>query len=186
MFEGADRLSIHDHLFAAANTALPFLRRDTQTLRAEQSFLTDVARVDIFGLKIGGAIDGELHAPLRPKVPTLRPGAAYLLDTVVRTLKVGHPFSQGTADSNEIWLEVTASSGGRIIARNGAIEEGTVDPGAHFISVYMLDREGRRVDRRNVQDIFVPLYDHQIPPSAAAVVHYGFTVPNGLIAPLEI
>ncbi len=186
IFEGADRLSIHDHLFAAANTALPYLRRDTQTLRAEQSFLTDVARVDIFGLKTGGAIDGDLHAPLRPKVPALRPGATYLLDTVVRTLKVGHPFSQGTADSNEIWLEVTASSGGRIIARNGAIEEGTVDPGAHFISVYMLDREGRRVDRRNVQDIFVPLYDHQIPPSAAAVVHYGFTVPNGLTAPLEI
>ena len=26
----------------------------------------------------------------------------------------------------------------------------------------------RRVDRRNVQDIFVPLYDHQIPPGAAA------------------
>jgi len=50
----------------------------------------------------------------------------------------------------------------------------------------MLDREGRRVDRRNVQDIFVPLYDHQIPPSAAAVVHYGFTVPNGLTAPLQI
>jgi hypothetical protein len=117
--------------------------------------------------------DGALHAPLRPNIPALRPGATYLLETVVRTLKVGHPFSQGTADSNEIWLDVTATSGGRIIGRNGALDAGSVDPNAHFISVYMLDRHGRRVDRRNVQDIFVPLYDHQIPPSAAAVVHYG-------------
>ncbi len=186
MFEGADRLSIHTHLFPAANTALPFLRGDAPTLDAERTFLADAARVDIFGVKAGGAIDGELRAPLRPRVPALRPGATYLLETVVRTLKVGHPFSQGTTDSNEIWLEVTASSGGRIIASNGSLEAGSVDPNAHFISVYMLDRQGRRVDRRNVQDIFVPLYDHQIPPGAAAVVHYGFTVPAGLTAPLDI
>jgi tetratricopeptide (TPR) repeat protein len=50
----------------------------------------------------------------------------------------------------------------------------------------MLDRQGRRVDRRNVQDIFVPLYDHQIPPGAAAVVHYGLEVPAGITAPIEV
>jgi len=44
MFEGADQLSIHNHLFAAANTALPFLRHDAATVRAEQTFLADVAR----------------------------------------------------------------------------------------------------------------------------------------------
>jgi len=81
---------------------------------------------------------------------------------------------------------VTATSGGRVIARNGALDAGSVDPNAHFISVYMLDRQGRRVDRRNVQDIFVPLYDHQIPPSAAAVVHYGFKVPAGITTPIEV
>jgi hypothetical protein len=186
MFEGADRLSIHNHLFAAANTALPFVRHDAATLRAEQTFLADVARVDIFGVKRGGSIDGELRAPLRPAVPALRPGTSYLLETVVRTLKVGHPFTQGTADSNEIWLDVTATSGGRVIARSGALEDGVVDPNAHFVGVYMLDRQGRRVDRRNVQDIFVPLYDHQIPPSAAAVVHYGLDVPVGITAPIEV
>jgi tetratricopeptide (TPR) repeat protein len=41
----------------------------------------------------------------------------------------------------------------------------------------MLDRHGNRIDRRNPQDIFTPLYNHQIPPGAAAVVHYEFTVP---------
>ncbi|HJZ78517.1 MAG TPA: multiheme c-type cytochrome [Vicinamibacterales bacterium] len=186
MFEGASALSIHDHRFAAANTALPFLRHDDTTLVASQSFLAGVARVDLFGLKTGGTIDGALRAPIRPSVPALRPGATYLLETVVRTLKVGHPLTQGTGDSNELWLDVVATSGGRTIGRNGALDEGVVDPRAHFINVYMLDREGRRVDRRNVQDIFVPLYDHQIPPSAAAVVHYELKIPAGVTAPVEV
>ena len=109
-----------------------------------------------------------------------------LLETVVRTLKVGHPLTQGTTDSNELWLEVTAMSGGHPIGRSGALDEDVVDPRAHFVNVYMLDREGRRVDRRNVQDIFVPLYDHQIPPSAAAVVHYQLDVPADARQPIEV
>jgi uncharacterized membrane protein len=186
LFEGAAQLSIHNHLFAAANTALPFLRHDPVTLHASQAFLAGVARVDIFGVKTGGAIDGALAAPIRPATPTLRPGETYLLDTVVRTLKVGHPLTQGTADSNELWLEVTASSGGSVIGRSGSLENGEVDAGSHFINVYMLDRNGGHVDRRNVQDIYVPLYDHQIPPSAAAVVHYALRVPEGLANPIEV
>jgi len=186
IFEGADALSIHNHLFPAANTALPFMRRDQPTLEAMQTFLTGVARVDIFGVKSSGSIDGELQAPLRPAIPALRAGSTYLLETVVRTLKVGHPLTQGTADSNELWLEVTATSGGRVIGRSGALDNGEVDPQSHFISVYMLDRNGRRVDRRNVQDIFTPLYDHQIPPSAAAVVHYELRIPDGVTAPVDV
>ena len=42
----------------------------------------------------------------------------------------------------------------------------------------MLDRDGNRIDRRNPQDIFVPLYNHQIPPGAAQVAHCSFTVPE--------
>ena len=186
IFEGSDALSIHSHGFAAANTALPFLRHDDRTTEAAQAFLAGVARVDIFGVKAGGAIDGELRAPIRPMLPVLRPGSRYLLETVVRTLKVGHPLTQGTTDSNEVWLEVTVSSGGRVIGRSGALDNGVVDPESHFVNVYMLDRYGRRVDRRNVQDIFVPLYDHQIPPSAAAVVHYQLDVPTGTAAPVVV
>ena len=186
LFEGATALSIHDHRFAAANTALPFLRHDEPMLEASRSFLAAVARVDIFGVKTGGTIDGELRAPIRPTVPALRPGATYLLETVVRTLKVGHPLTQGTGDSNELWLDVAATSAGKAIGRNGGLDDGVVDPNAHFVNVYMLDRQGRRVDRRNVQDIFVPLYDHQIPPSAAAVVHYALAVPRDATAPIEV
>ena len=35
-------------------------------------------RVDIFGVKEGGTMDGPLIAPLRPQVPALKPGQTYL------------------------------------------------------------------------------------------------------------
>ncbi|MBI4161089.1 MAG: tetratricopeptide repeat protein, partial [Acidobacteria bacterium] len=111
----------------------------------------------------------------------------YLLEAVVRTVKIGHPFTQGTADSNEVWVEVRAASGGRVIGRSGGrAPDGEVDPWSHFVNAFILDREGYRIDRRNPQDIFVPLYDHQIPPGAADVVHYLLEVPRGVHEPSEV
>ncbi|MGH7152222.1 MAG: tetratricopeptide repeat protein, partial [Planctomycetota bacterium] len=131
--------------------------------------------------------DGQLSAPVRPEVPALRPGGRYLLEAVVRTVKIGHPFTQGTADSNEVWLEVRATSGGQAIGRSGGrAPDGEVDPWSHFVNAFVLDREGYRIDRRNPQDIFVPLYDHQIPPGAADVVHYLLEVPRGIREPVEV
>ena len=186
-FPGADVASIHDHLFPSANTGVPWMLGFDDVVRAHQEFLQDIVRVDIFGLKEGGVVDGKLHAPLRPEVPQLEAGGSYLLETVVRTLKLGHLFTQGTADSNEIWLDVTLTADGRVIGRSGARdEEGEVDRWAHFLNVFMLDKDGNRIERRNAQDIFVPLYDHQIPPGAAATVHYGFTVPKDVRGPIKV
>ncbi len=182
--------SIHDHLFLGANTALPFWRANPQAEQARlahQQFLQECMRVDLFGLRQGGTIDGPLLAPLRPTVPVLRPGERYLLDVVIRTLKLGHHFTQGTADSNEVWLEVLLKSGDEILGHSGSRDaSGNVDPWAHFVNAFVLDREGRRIDRRNAQDIFVPLYDHQIPPGAGQTVHYAFEVPPTQQEPLEI
>jgi tetratricopeptide (TPR) repeat protein len=178
-FDASGVLTVHNHQFPAANTALPFMNDSPAWVNeAHRKFLEGSVRVDIFALKAGGAIDAPLTAPLRPGIPTLEPGRSYLLETVVRTLRLGHLFTQGTADSNEIWLEVTARSGGEVIGRSGHREaDGTVDPWSHFVNVYMLDREGNRIDRRNAEDIFTPLYNNQIPPGAADVVHYRFEVP---------
>jgi tetratricopeptide (TPR) repeat protein len=54
------------------------------------------------------------------------------------------------------------------------------------MNVYMLDRDGNRIDHRNAQDIFVPLYNNQIPPGAAAVLHYRLAVPPGAKGPLRV
>lgn len=171
-------LNIHDHLFPAANTGVAHLRGEPGIVKRHQEFLKDCLRVDLFGVREGGTIDGQLLAPIRPQVPALRRGQKYLLEAVVRTLKLGHPFTQGTADSNEVWVDTKVTSGGRVIGRSGGLgPHREVDPYAHFLNIYMLDRHGNRIDRRNPQDIFTPLYNHQIPPGAAAVVHYEFTVP---------
>src|SRR6056297_3437591 len=188
-FDGASELSVHNHLFPSANTGIAWLRDREEIVKAHQDYLQEVMRVDIFGIREGGEIDGELTAPLRPQVPALKPGNKYLLDTVVRTLKMGHLFSQGTADSNEIWLEVTVTSGDRVIGRSGAINRdrhNEVDPWAHFINVFMLDKDGNRIDRRNAEDIFTPLYNHQIPPGAGQTVHYELQVPEDLTAPIRV
>ena len=186
-FAGAKERSIHNHFFPAANTALGWFRERDETIAAHKKFLDGVMRLDIFGLREGGTIEGKLLAPLRPELPTVRRGQKYLLETVLRTMKMGHVFSQGTADSNEIWVDVTVTSGGRVIGRSGGIsEESEVDPWSHFVNIFMLDRNGNRIDRRNPQDIFTPLYNHQIPPGAAQVVHYGLELPDKLDGPITI
>ncbi|MFN0058617.1 MAG: multiheme c-type cytochrome [Planctomycetota bacterium] len=184
-----------DHQFPSANTAVPIFGVERGDLnieaaaaanKAHEDFLKGVVRVDIFGIKTGGEISGTLVAPLRPDVPTLERGANYLLEVVVRTVKMGHPFTQGTVDSNEVWLDVTLKSGARIIGRSGDLNEPdrTVDPWSHFINAFVLDRAGNRINRRNAQDIFVPLYSNQIPPGAADSVHFGFRVPPDLDGPI--
>ncbi|MBI3863166.1 MAG: hypothetical protein HY290_14845 [Planctomycetia bacterium] len=178
---------IHNHFFPSANTGLAHLLGFDDAVKAHQAFLEKNIRVDIFGLKEGGTIEGKLLAPLRPEVPALKPGATYLLETVIRTLKVGHHFTQGTVDSNEVWVDVTVTSGGKVIGRSGGIDaDREVDPWSHFINVYMLDKDGNRIDRRNPQDIFTPLYNHQIPPGAAQVAHYELALPERLSAPVTI
>jgi tetratricopeptide (TPR) repeat protein len=181
-------LAVHDHQFAAANTALPtLLGAPAPVIDAHREFLRDVVRVDLFGIKAGGTIEGALTAPLRPEVPALEPGRAYLLEAVIRTLKLGHLFTEGTADSNEVWLDITVNSGDRVIGRSGGRgPDGAVDPWSHFVNAFVLDRDGNRIDRRNAQDIFVPLYNHQIPPGAADVVHFRFRVPDDVTQPIAV
>jgi tetratricopeptide (TPR) repeat protein len=144
-------------------------------------------RVDLFGIKHAGRIDGELIAPLRPEMPLLEPGRRYLLEVVVRNVGVGHLFTEGTADSNQVWIEVIARTGERIIGHSGAMDgSGRVDPWAYFLNTYVLDAQGARIDRRNAQDILTPLYDHQIPPGAADVVHFALDVPPDITGPVDV
>lgn len=188
-YDGSGRLTVHDHQFPSANTAIPHLKRMPEWVNAAHAkFNEGVMRVDLFGVREGGTIDGALTAPLRPTVPALAPGGRYLLETVVRTLKMGHLFTQGTVDSNEVWLDVTVTNGGRVVGRSGGrkADDGEVDPWSHFVNAFVIDREGRRIDRRNAEDIFLPLYNHQIPPGAADLIHYLLEVPADAAGELTV
>jgi tetratricopeptide (TPR) repeat protein len=208
-FDRSGITKIHNHLTLGANTGVLWLASleagESQkaeglrrTVRADADFLrgTDPAGIgpalciDIFGLKSGGTIDGRIEAPLRPRLPAIVPGETYLVEVVIRTLNVGHPFTQGTADSNEVWVEFVARSENRVLGSSGGLEgpndTGRVDPWAHFVNAFLVDREGRRINRHNPQDILAAVYDHQIPPGAAQVVHYQLRVPQGVAGPIEL
>ncbi len=178
-FDTSGQRSIHSHQFPGGNTAVAsMVALPDKVITAQQEQLRKAARVDIFGIKEEGRIDGFLHAPLRPAVPALQPGNRYLIEIVIRTTGMGHAMTEGTADSNELWLEFTASNAGALIGQSGGLDvQGAVDPWSYFANAYVLDRDGNRIDRRNAQDIFVPLYNHQIPPGAASVVHYLLEIP---------
>ncbi len=216
-FDGSGIRKVHDHFFPGANTGLPYLlsrlpeyasqadglraavRKNADFLRG--NYLQDERdhvraprdaslRIDLFALKEGGTIDGQFLGPLRPQLPKLKPGKSYLVEVVIRTVALGHLFTQGTVDSNEVWVDFTATSKGQIIGRSGALarpdDTGPVDEWAHFLNVLMLDRHGQRINRRNAQDIFTPLYNHQIPPGAGQVVHYELKVPPDVKGPIEL
>jgi len=181
-----------DHQFPSANTAMPYLVGDEMpdpdaAIAAHRAFNEGVMRVDVFGIRGNGRVDGPLTAPIRPEAPELRAGAEYLLETVIRTVKMGHLFTEGTADSNQVWLDVVVRSGDRVIGRSGGrSEQGVVDPWSHFVNAFVLDRHGGRINRRNAEDIFIALYNNQIPPGAADVVHYRLRVPEDVEAPITI
>jgi len=65
-------------------------------------------------------------------------------------------------------------------------ELGEVDTWSWFGNAYVVDKEGHRIDRRNPEDIFISLYNHQIPPGAGEVVHYRFTLPEDVEGPVTI
>jgi tetratricopeptide (TPR) repeat protein len=186
-FDDSGKLTGHNHFFPSANSGINWLTNNDEMVKAHAEFLQGVVRVDLFGVREGGTLESPLTAPLRPQVPALKPGQSYLLETVIRTLKMGHHFTQGTTDSNEVWLQVLVTSAGQRIGSSGdMLPDNSVDPWSHFVNNFMLDRHGNRIDRRNAQDIFVPLYMHQIPPGAGQTVHYSVTLPEVLDGPVEV
>lgn len=186
-FDDTGKLKTHNHFFASANTGINWLSNNDAAIEHHKEFNKGIMRVDVFGVREGGTMEGKLTAPLRPEVPTLKPGNKYLLETVIRTVKMGHHFTQGTTDSNEIWLEVLVTSGDQKIGASGEMQDdNSVDPWSHFVNNFMLDKDGNRIDRRNAQDIFTPLYMHQIPPGAGQTVHYSFTMPENVSAPVNV
>lgn len=186
--ESLGKLAVKDHFFVGANTALPFWFNGKPAIEQTRKFLQECMRLDIFGIREEGTIDGKLTAPLRPQVPALVRGESYLIETVLRTLKLGHHFTQGTTDSNEVWVEVhvTDGNGNRIGASGWEDPNGTVDKWAHFVNNFVVDKNGDRINRRNAQDIFTTLYNHQIPPGAGQTIHYRLTIPEDVVGPIKV
>ena len=184
--EKLGELGVHTHAFPSANTALAHWMGDKESVERHREYLKGSLRVDLFGLREGGSVDGPLQSPLGDQA-TVQAGESYLIETVLRTMKLGHHFTQGTSDSNQIWIEITAKQGDKILGTSGQRDDREkVDPWSHFVNSFVLNRKGERINRRNAQDIFTPLYSHQIPPGAGQTVHYRLAVPTDVTEPITV
>jgi len=172
---------VKSHRFLAVNTALPFLRNDTATIKKIETFLQDEKlSVDIFAVKTD-----QMNEPIMAinhAKPILIAGEKITVDVVVRNKGVGHTFPGGTNDSNEGWLEFSLiDEAGKTLAISGRIgENGHLDPVAHVFKVLILDKSGTPIHKRNAQDIHVTVFANLIGPGTADIAHYGFSVPKEL------
>lgn len=180
-----EKSMIHSHYFQSANSAI----RKLNNLKPDvnNDMLKDSVKVNIFGVRTDGIINGELIAPLKGNQVEVQSGKTYLFETYVRTLTLGHAFTQGTVDSNQVWVEFNVFQNGELLFQNGGINsQGEVDDWSFFINAYIVDKEGNRIDRRNVEDIFTALYNHNIPPGAAATIHYQLNIPEDIVGQIDI
>jgi len=131
---------------------------------------------------------GELSAPIDRTRPALRPGDTVKVDVVVRTLKVGHFFPGGTVDSVDCWIELKAidAAGRTVFESGGLLEDGPVEPGAHFYRSFMLDEHGNPINKRNAFQTRSVLYARLIPPGAADVAHYRIKIPADAEGPIRL
>ncbi|WKK64913.1 tetratricopeptide repeat protein [Lutimonas zeaxanthinifaciens] len=170
---------VRSHRFIAANTALPFLRNDTATLRKIESFLqSDKLHVDIFALK--RANTSKLLMGLNYNELVLKSGEEVTVDIVVRNKGVGHTFPGGTNDSNEGWLEfnIKDEDGNTLLISGFIDEKGHLDRNAHTYKSVLVDKNSNPIHQRNAQDIRATVYTNVIGPGTADIAHYTFTIPE--------
>ncbi|MGB0135583.1 multiheme c-type cytochrome [Dokdonella sp.] len=179
---GARDGKLHDHAFPAANTALRFIEGDAEGEQFIRDFLTGAVTVDLFAIRRGGQV-----LPIGPALPTLHPGETVDVEVVVRTRRLGHSYTNGTADSNETWVSFNAKNADRTLMESGSLgADGRLDQSADRLSQLILDRDSRQMDRRQPTDIHATLYNNSIPPGAARVVHYRFKVPDDAIGSITL
>ena len=180
---------IRSHRFLAANSALPHIRGDTDTLRRMEEFLrAGKLSVDLFAMRLLDGDQGTLITALDDTKPTLEPGQSVELYVVVRNLGVGHTFPGGTNDSNQGWLDFRAHLGGESLLRSGGLDEGGyLDPSAHTYLAVAVTEEGKRIDKRDAQNMQTNAWSRVIGPGTADLVRYRLTIPaDAQIGRLEL
>lgn len=174
---------VFSHLFAVANTALPFLRGDEAMIAAQRAMLRTACRLDVMAVSLdpeGNASRRRQFVPAARARPAVRTGETIEVHVVIRNRGVGHSFPTGTIDSNEIWVRFEAAVGSAApFWVSGAIdpETGRVDPGAEQYRSYVADRHGRRMAHRVGSDIRTRVTARVLGPGASEVVRYRLRVP---------
>lgn len=180
---------IRSHVFPGANTGLPFIRGDHETLAVQEASLKECATVDVFAVarehEDGGEVVRELFdAPDLRDVP-LSAGETIEMQVVVRNRKVGHLFPAGTTDSNEAWVEFTVfdpDAPDTPLYESGRIDPVTryLDPSVHDYRTVFVDEHSQETRERDPQNFRAKVHQKLIGPGTADIARYRFEVPPGL------
>ena len=171
-----------NHQFAAGNSALSILspEKSQQITKTYEQFLKNSVTVDIVGLRKEGQLNGQFIPTRENNSVDVKPGHTYIAEVVIRTRSVGHLFTNGTTDSNQVWLSLTLNNDTDILSSSGTLDpDGSLpQTNTHLIKSLLVDKDGNEIKKRNVEDIVANVFNHQIPPGASSVAHYKFTVPS--------
>lgn len=139
---------IRSHQFVAANAALPHLHGDAA---AEQA----------------------VAESLRGRVSLRLFWNDKQLDAVLHARGIGHRFPGGTADSNQVWLEVKAYAEDRLIASSGVADsDGRLALDSHLLRAQPVDEGGQPITRRDVQHVRGVAFDTSLSPSDPQAVRF--------------
>lgn len=177
------------HRFNAANTAIPFLRKDSTQIELIKNFLQDsklkvsIVAVKEFPQNNISTIPEDLtkiSLPLDSPNSTIPKGKELIVDVTVRNKGVGHKYPGGVIDSFSDWLEFEVKSKNKTFLASGFRVGNEIDSTAHFFNGFLLDQNGERIQRRDIWNWRTTLYNHQIPPSQSQVIHYKVVIPDSL------
>ena len=175
---------VRSHRFLAANTAIAALAHDQGTVDAQAQMLKDAVRVDVIAVRTPGAPGAS--TPIESA--SVAAGESIALDVVVENTRVGHRFPTGTADSNEIWMELEVRDAkGVVVAQSGALDaKDRRDPEAHTFGVLQLDGDGKPATHREAHRFVAAGWDTTIAPRDAKVIRDAFEVPKTAALPLSV
>ncbi len=169
---------IRSHLFPAANTALPHIRGDYETVAEIEDFMKRGRLYVEFASLITS--QGQYIGPLSSTHLALNRGKQYEAHIVVRNMNVGHAFPGGTIDSNESWVEVSLiGENGETVAINGVTDEaGHLETNVLAFKALFIDKNGNPVLKRNAQDMVTTVFKRVINPGSSDVGRYQLTIPT--------
>lgn len=168
---------VADHAFPGANTALPVVRQDQDWLARSEAFLQDVVKVDVGAVRVGGPRPRTILAP--GQEVAVAPGAPLTIDVVVTNTGSGHMFPGGIADMREVWLELTLEDADGVQLVSGWLdEEGHLDPSAHRWESVLVNRDGEVLERHEVEQLYVVLYERRIALGASDVAQITLDAPS--------
>ena len=164
---------------------LPALHRDDKHLKKTERFLKN----NIIELSITGIRTGDDDFFKKPEIATIKANENIEIKVDVLNKGVGHNFPAGTVDSNQAWLELTATDSKELtffesgkLDASGEYSSDTISYGTNY-----LDSKGNLTDRRNSTTEAISILDQRlIEAGKTDTAYYSLTIPANVTLPITL